>query len=85
MAPGAANKGIRPIETATRDRAGAPSFILPSVARLPLLVGRRVQTSGMIAVDARMQSKIDPVLSPDQQEKLKDLQRTHESVNGEGK
>jgi len=40
-----------------------------------MLVGRRVETSGLIAVDARMQSKIDPALSPDQQEKLKDLQR----------
>ena len=34
----------------------------------------------MIVANARLESKIDRVLSPGQQEKLKGLQRTHESV-----
>ena len=74
-----------PLKQQAGDRAEAPRSFYRSQLGCPLLVGRRVQTSGLIPVDAGMQSKIDRVLSPDQQEKLKDLQRTHESINGESK
>jgi hypothetical protein len=76
---------IGPSKQQAGDRAEAPRSFYRAQLGCPLLVGRRVQTSGLIAVDARMQSKIDPVLSPDQQEKPKDLQRTPESVNVESK
>jgi hypothetical protein len=74
-----------PLKRQAGDRAEPPRSFYRAQLGCPLLVGRRVQTSGLIAVDAGMQSKIDRVLSPDQQEKLKDLQRTHESINGESK
>src|SRR5580658_9560471 len=53
MAPGAENKGIWLIETASWRQSRGPRSFYRAQLGCPLLVGRGVQTSGLIAIDAR--------------------------------